>query len=341
MTNEPSNVSRLWAVLERYRPKTPDTLVVGVGVFVAHLAMVVFADGSPLRILLVTPLLLFFPGYALLAIAYPFGADSKTTDLEAIADGLRLRTPGCLTLRVRFALSFGLSVVVLSVIALTIVTVTGGLTLRSLRWSLTGVVLLGMSKRILDDRPARYRIPFEKPVALLGGASTSSWSRGQWVVNGIVVLLVLASIGAFTATLAASPRGDQYTSLAILTKTDSGELISGDYPETLEPNESTELYARISNHEGERTEYTLVGALQRTRRTNESFTVVESERLFQRRVELDSGESTVLEQNISADSPGSHLRVVYFLYRGDPPARLQYDEAYRSGHIWINVAERR
>jgi len=44
-----------------------------------------------------------------------------------------------------------------------------------------------------------------------------------------------------------------------------------------------------------------------------------------------------MNETVTVSEPGNY-RLVYLLYRGEPPAEPRIDNAYRELHLWINVS---
>jgi len=46
-----------------------------------------------------------------------------------------------------------------------------------------------------------------------------------------------------------------------------------------------------------------------------------------------------MNHTVAPTLPGERLRLVYLLYKGDPPAEPTVENAYREVHLWVNVSE--
>jgi uncharacterized membrane protein len=156
------------------------------------------------------------------------------------------------------------------------------------------------------------------------------------MLDAAVAIVAVLSLVAVLSGLLVPVDGESYTDLAVLTENGSDDLLAGEYPTELEPNEEAPLVAAIENHENRRTNYTLVVELQRVERGDESLAVRERQELLQERASLDHGEQWHVEHEVAPELTGENLRLQYRLYRGSAT-----DDAtpYREVHLWLSVAE--
>ena len=106
--------SKAWLLLPRPVRRLPaDLAAVAVLVLLATLsATLPVVSDTPLRVVFGLPLVLFVPGYALIAALFPEAGPSPSTEDDATDDGIDGIE--------RVALSFGLSIAVVPLIALTL-----------------------------------------------------------------------------------------------------------------------------------------------------------------------------------------------------------------------------
>jgi uncharacterized membrane protein len=304
-----------------------------VGGVVLALVGLVFPAGSVPRGVLVLPLAIFLPGYALTTVLFPATGDGGRHGRAGVPAGERL------ALSVGFSVALvPLLVVVLWFLARTVALVPVLLALAVFVTATTAAGLLRRRRMAAADRytppvgPARVR-------ALLSG----SWGRdsaGRATQAALVGALLV--LGVSFATAAIGPLdGPGYTSFALLTEDESGDLVAADYPETLRADDSRTLTVAVENRERDERRYSIVVALQRV----ENGTVRESTRLERFGERVAPGERwTVPHDPARLVSPGAapaetRLRLTYLLYRGAPPTEPDRDTAYRWLDIGVELGE--
>jgi uncharacterized membrane protein len=156
------------------------------------------------------------------------------------------------------------------------------------------------------------------------------------VALGVSVVLLLGSVAGAYAYPA---QGQTFTELYVVTQSDDGQFVAGDYPSEFDAGESRPVYPTVTNHEGASQTYTLVATLQRVERTDGGTSVTREAELTRVTRTLDDGETMRIEHDLRPTFGGDRLRVQYLLYVGDPPANPSTETAYRSTHLWISVDE--
>jgi uncharacterized membrane protein len=126
--------------------------------------------------------------------------------------------------------------------------------------------------------------------------------------------------------------------MMLLTENESGEYIAGNYPTNMTQGEEASLVLEIENHEGTRTNYTIVPVVQRVEARDNSSSVLEERAPDTMTVTLAENESRTVTHTYSPQLSGENVRVAYLLYRGDPPPSPSQDSAYRHVHFWTTVS---
>ena len=96
----------------------------------------------------------------------------------------------------------------------------------------------------------------------------------------------------------------------------------------------------LQNHEGETVQYSVVTAVQRVEVVDNgtNVTVLEEEMGERYSTQVAHNETAMRNVSIQPTMTGERLRVVFLLYKGDPPATPTVDNAYRELHLWVNVS---
>lgn len=330
-----------WQQVRSYLKAIPLDLVC-IGGFILVLASIGSPiEASPLwRFVAGGLLLVFVPGYALLAVIFPAsGPESrvnKITNLEAVnvADGIMFRE--------RLPLSFGVSVTLIPVFALVLGAVGAPFTSPIIAGTLSlftgSCVLIGLFRRLRLPVEDRFSLP-------LGRWATDTRTflfGGSWldtVINTMLVLSILIGVSAAAFAFSVPQSDAEFTSFALLTRTSDGEYVSSQYPTNFTQGEPQELVVSITNNQRDETDYTVVAELQRVR-TNSDKRLQVLSRAEQRRfsVELEPNETWRRPHDITPERAGTNLRLVYLLYQGDPPTEPSAGSADQTLQLWINVS---
>lgn len=305
------------------------TLLAAGGVLLAEI------PPSGLRILLVLPLLLVLPGYALVAMLYPAhdppGAERQQADVS----------PGIGTIE-RIALSVGLSLGIVPSAAFVLNFTFYGIRLRPVMTAVAGVTV-GLA---LLAYLVRLRVPVEiRPPSPVAGLAWLAAAPGRYLtvdrnylasrpfvpksgsqqfLNLVLVgsLVVLAASVGYAAM--ADPTDDeQFTEFYLVAQNDSGSFTTDDLPSEFDSGESRSLYVTIANREGRQVRYTTVVTFQ-------------GEEVDRFRTTVGPGVTKRVERPISLDGSGDG-QLTFLLYRGDPPDDPAPGNAYRQTRLQVTV----
>ncbi|MFC6873698.1 DUF1616 domain-containing protein [Halobellus marinus] len=280
---------------------------------------------SPIRLVLLAPVLLFLPGFTLSTVLFPGQPteDGATTDDEISRLGLVERAAISVGISVGLLplFAFGFDVVLGRVVG-PIIVVTGV-------FSAVMALIGGYRRSQLSERD-RFEIPIE---TWFGEISTAGDSTETAVVNIVLAVSVLLAIGAVGVAFAVPQDGATFTDFAVGSD-QNGEFVTDNYPDDLAVGETADMAVLIENNEGEPTEYSVVARFERVQ--NGSVTAVEDAGEFT--VTVESGETVIQSHSVTRSMTGEDVRLRFFLYRGEPPTDLGgADTAYRSVHVWVDV----
>lgn len=296
-------------------------------------ALFVPRSAGTIRLVLGLPLLLFLPGYALLAALFP----QQATESDAKQwSNVRQSLVRGITAGERLALSFGLSLLIGPLLVLALGASVWGITLQSV----LGAFGLFVTLFSLVGVVRRYRIPFEErynPSLTVGYTNyRRRLSDGGVAVTAVNVLLILGVVAAASSmafALAAPPDGGEFTDFSLLTQNENGTYTTAGFPSEVTQGTSIPMATVIENHEGEQTNYSVVVQLQRM----DGQQVVERQELSRFSRTVGDGETWRHKHAIAPSMTGEDLRVQYLLYEGAPPADPRAQNADDTLHIWINV----
>lgn len=311
---------------------------------------------TPIRIPLGLVFLLFLPGYAFVAALFPEasersrsgdvtdesnGSEAEPTDFDGGSPFLRSVS---LTGIERGALSFGLSVAIVPLIALLLDFTLRNPSLTSIlivtsAFVVSSSIVAGIRRWNLSPEN-RFAVPYR--LWLESGRETvfGPDNRGTVIVNVLLVVSVLLALGTVGYAFAVPQDGERFSSAYILAEDEDGKLVTDGFPTEYDSGESREIVFGIDNQEHRTVDYTTVFALQEVEIQNNETIVVEQEELDRFDAELAHGKSWHHEHEIDPPMTGEDLRLVWLVYLdGEPPEEPTLENADRSVHLWIDVTE--
>lgn len=288
----------------------------------AAAAFAVFALTGPIRAVLVLPVVLFVPGYVVLAALYPRrvtdGRDgSRGFDSRIGPDGIRYVELGPAE---RFSLSLALSLATVGMLAFVLNFVTG-LYARPLIAALASVV--GLFTVIAALR--RSGVPTEERARLPIPTRTKAPLNWTFVLFMALSLVVLAGSGAL-ATFTSPTDGD-FTELYVTGQNPDGDWTTQAADDAAAAGETVRI--GIGNDEGSTEEYTVVVVAESVTDDGDV-----SGRNIQatEQVTVPDGETGTVEYS---GGGGGANRLVFYLYLGDAPENPSPDSAYRVAQVWL------
>ncbi|MFQ5924446.1 MAG: DUF1616 domain-containing protein [Dehalococcoidia bacterium] len=266
-----------------------------INVLVALLIVIVaLFPSNVLRIILGLPFVLFLPGYALTAALFP-----KKGDLGGIG---------------RIALSFGLSIAVTALVGLILNYTPWGLSLYPILLSLTVFILAASAVAYYRRR----RISVEERFTRSFQIASPRWaglSNVDKALSIVLVLSILAAIGALGYVVAAPKAGEQFTEFYVLGP--EGEV--EDYPRQLALGEQATVTLGIVNHEGEETSYHIEVTIDEVKNTEVGPLLLATEAKWEQEV------------SFAPQLPGDDQKVEFLLYKD---GETQPQETL---HIFVDV----
>ncbi len=267
--------------------------------------LVPFLSESPVRTVLGLPMVLFLPGYALIAALFP-GKD----DLDGIE---------------RIALSFGLSIAVVPLIGLGLNYTPWGIRLVPILVFLTNftviMAIIAVYRREALGEEA-FSVPFREIYgSLKAEMSSRPESRLDRVLTILLVVSILASVVTLVYVVVTPKQGEKFTEFYIL----GPERMADSYHTQLVRGESVDVIIGIVNHE-----YSVVNYSVLIRLDNETMDSPPG----LKHISLDHNVTWEKPVSFVPEVTGSDMKLQYLLYRED-----NMTEPYRDLHLWINVRE--
>ncbi|NYB52797.1 MAG: DUF1616 domain-containing protein [Methanobacteriaceae archaeon] len=282
------------------KPRYPFTdllLVVAITILTAAFVLIPPLNQTFIRTILGILLVLFIPGYALIAALFP-----KRDDLDGIE---------------RAALSFGLSIAVTPLIGLALNYTPWGIRLDPILISLT-IFTLSMClvaflrrKKLTDEE--RFSVPFSE---FMKGMKESfqGESKIERILSIILIISIILAIATTVYIIVKPKEGEKFTEFYILGPNGT----ASNYPTNLTTGQNGTVIIGVVNHEYATTDYKLV-------------VKVNNSTLKQENLTLSNGEKVEIPYTFTAGTSGQK-KMEFLLYK-----LPDNETVYRSLHLWLNV----
>ena len=297
-------------------------LVAGIGAIYLPIL-----NETPIRIVLALPIVLFIPGYCLIAALFP-----KEGDLGLIE---------------RIMLSIGVSIAVVPLIGLGLNFTQWGIRLDPIVISLTFftyvMILVAIYQRAILPFEKRFRIPFSAIVGRISQEVIPPGERGVDRVLSVVLMLVMIAVVLGTVYVIVTPKegGERFTEFYVLGE----KQIAADYPDQIITGQDYPLYIGVGNYENRDMTYTIETWLLRTEFDNVTNTshIIAMEPNDHVSFTLAHNATTIIPYNLSFKKTG-YDRVEFLLFNeGGPGLDVtgsdRINESYRDLHLWITPRE--
>ena len=192
-------------------------------------AAIVLFPSTGLRIALGLPLLVFFPGYTLMAALFP-----QRGGVDVLA---------------RIALSFGMSIAVVPLLGLVLNYTPWGIRLEPILYSVASLILITSLIAWLR----RKRLPQAERFDSEFQFGVPGWGGGIWdkVLSVILVIAISGALGMMGYAIATPKVGERFTEFYVLGL--GGQAT--DYPREIKVGEPERVTVGIVNHEREVVSY--------------------------------------------------------------------------------------
>lgn len=282
---------------------------------------------TPARVLLGLPVILFIPGYLLIATLFPGKRDIDTIE--------------------RIALSFGLSIAIVPLVGLGLNYTPWGIRLDPIVISLVVFILifavLAHIRRAGLPASEQYAPPIREVLSaareeLFPAKST----RPDRILSVLLVLAIVAAIGTTIFVIAVPREGERFTEFSIL-----GEKgMAGDYPTRTLAGKNNAMYIGIGNHEYRTVNYTVetyLLAMHFDEVLNTS-RIDSMDMLYRFQVLVTHNETTILPYSFVVPGTG-YNRIEFLLFNETVPDESitgmeRINRSYRDLHLWLTVYPR-
>jgi uncharacterized membrane protein len=279
---------------------------------------------SPARIVLSLPVILFLPGYCLIAALFPKGSDIDLIE--------------------RIALSFGLSIAVVPLMGLGLNFTPWGIRLDPLLVSLTVftlvMILAAHYRRALLPSEERFRVPFsEMAVTLWNAISPAGASRADRLLSIVLVLAILLAVLSTVYVIVVPKEGERFTEFFILGEKQK----AADYPDRISVGQNYPLYIGVGNHEYRNVTYTIEtwGMVVESDDLTNTSRILAMDPIWRYSTTLAHNETADIPYNLSVEKTG-YNRIEFLLFnetvpRDDVRSGDRINASYRDLHLWVTI----
>lgn len=255
-------------------------------------------QNSIIRTILGIPMVLFIPGYVLIAALFP-----KKNDLENIE---------------RIALSFGLSIAVVPLIGLGL-NYTFGIRLIPILISLCvytiSLIIVAKYRRELCGEE-QFSVPFLKTYDDIINEINKPKSKTDNILTIILVITIILAIGTLVYVITVPKIGEKFTEFYIL---NSSSQKADNYPTNLKIDQPVTYLVGVTNHEYSLVNYTIE-------------IINENKNYITNNLTLENNQTWENNMTIIPDKKGVDTKLEFLLFKEN-----NFTAPYRDLHLWVNV----
>ena len=316
-----------------YRMIYKETVPIDLKIIFCWLVLTVIGIYVPLvnetflRILFGLPMVLFIPGYTLIAALFPGSKD---------IDGIE-----------RVALSFGLSIAVVPLIGLALNYTPWGIRLDPIVISLViftvAMSIIALYRRARVPEEERFVVPLramqQSAKEEFFPAKTSHLDRALSI---ILLIAIVAAVATTVYVIVVPKEGEKFTEFFILGE----KKMAADYPTQLFTGQNSSLYIGIGNHEYRDITYTVeTYFVQMTFNETDNTSTVNAMTPISRFTVPVAHNQTVISPYSFAPKTTGYNRIEFLLFNSTVPAEQvqgmdRISQSYRDLHLWVTIKSR-
>lgn len=255
---------------------------------------------SPVRIILGLPLVLFLPGYSLIATLFP-----RKDDLGGIE---------------RVALSFGLSIAVVPLLGLALNYTPFGIRLSPVLFVLSiftiSLAIGAYIRRSSISEAERFVVEFGAFFKNMKEPFKKSDTKIDRLLSVILIISIVLAVSMAVYVIAMPKEGEKFTEFYVLGPNGTADV----YPTDLRVGEEGEVIIGIVNHEYANVTYQL--------EVKHNGTVIGEEN-----ADLKHNETWERPFTFRATKAGENQKLEFLLYKEG------VKEVYRSLHLWVDIKD--
>jgi len=253
---------------------------------------------TPIRIILGLPLVLFLPGYSLIAALFP-----RKDDLDAIE---------------RIALSFGLSIAITPLLGLALNYTPFGIRLSPILIVLSiftiSLAIAAYVRRGMIPEEDRFVVDFAAFFKSLKESFKTSNTKIDRILTVVLIISIILAISMTVYVIITPKEGEKFTEFYVLGPNGTAD----DYPTNLKVGEEGKVIIGIVNHEYANVTYPLEVRLN-------------GEVIDEESVDLMHNETWESPFTFRATKAGEDQKLEFLLFKDE------MTDVYRSLHLWLDA----
>jgi uncharacterized membrane protein len=281
---------------------------------------------SPVRVVLALPVILFLPGYCLIAALF-----CRKDDIDLIE---------------RVALSFGLSIAVVPLIGLGLNFTPWGIRLEPIVISLSlftvAMVLIAHYRRSLLPAGERFSVPFaEITQSVKTSLFPSEGTRVDRILSFVLIIAILAAVLTVVYVIAVPKEGERFTEFFVLGEKQK----AADYPDRITVGTEYPLYIGVGNHEYRTIPYHIetYGTYMAFDNVTNTSSITLMDPLWQESLTLAHNETRTIPYSLSVGQTG-YNRIEFLLFNETVPdpsvtGSDRINASYRDLHLRVTVRD--
>jgi uncharacterized membrane protein len=279
---------------------------------------------TPVSLLFALPVLLFIPGYCLIAALFPKNDDIGLSE--------------------RFALSIGISIAVVLLIGLLLKFTPKGIRLDSVVIVITGLscvlAFVAHYRRAVLPSKSRFNMPFSELASVIHeGLFPPESDRVDRFLSGILALVLLIAIATTIYVIASPKESEHFSEFFIL-----GEKgMAADYPDSIIVGQNYPIFIGVGNHEYRNMSYTIEtwASLTEFDNVTKSTTILVMDPLDHQSLVLSHNQTREIPYNLSLNKT-SYNHVEFLLFNETVPGPEvtgsdRINASYRDLYLRVNV----
>jgi uncharacterized membrane protein len=277
-------------------------LLLAVACALITLAVSLISFSTALSAVFGIGMVLFLPGYGLIAMLFPGRNDIGLFERAALSMGMSLMTAALTGLALYLSpLGFASDKLFVCLALLTV-----------------ACAVIAYKRRQGLDQEGRFRFDTGEAYRKIATFSTGDGRLNQAIII-VLALAIIASILAISYAIMVPVHGEPFTEFYLL----GPDGRAGDYPLKFHTGDTGSLIVGVTSHEYRDVTYDLVVSL------NDS---VNTSRMYEESMTLASGETWEKRIEIKPDLVGMHEKLEFLLY-----ADGNYTAPYRDLHLQVDV----
>jgi uncharacterized membrane protein len=279
---------------------------------------------NPVRVALALPVILFIPGYCLIAALFP-----KEGEIGLVE---------------RIMLSIGCSIAIVPLIGFGLNYTPWGIRLDPVVIVLTiftwVMVIVAHYQRAVLPAEERFRIPVFASMGRIREEFLPSGESGvDRLLSVVLTLIILVVIITTVYVITAPKEGERFSEFFIL-----GEnRTATDYPDLIIAGQNYPMFIGVGNYENRNISYTIETWVLQTEfdTVTNTTSIIAMDPIDQLSLTLTHNETKIIPYNLSAKKTG-YNRVEFLLFNESIPGfevsgSDRINTSYRDNHLWVDI----